>query len=225
MRCVRLSSKVLPLLVGVLLLGLVAPNLQIAAAGSTLNLQGAWQVPSTGRTLVVIIIKSRDITDATVSGIVTSIMSTSSLLVGSETQYVGWTGAFQNTNVNGVSIPLFFAVTVTNTKKATGDITVTFEKGRPQCPVLGNTDLTKSGNFIVAAKITIFSCAQSRLNADGLQTVARILFGFALGLGTSTDPNDLMNPVLTAIKYISQCDIKGINTVYSNPAASSISCP
>jgi len=209
-----------------LLIGLTGA--QVTEAAGTLQLQGAWQVPSTGRTLSVVINTSPSVTDAAVNDVVTAITSTGTVTVlvngASETQYVGWTGALQNTNVNGKPIPLSFAISVTKNPSATGDITITFKEGRPQCPTLGNNDLTKSGGYIVSAKITVFSCTLSFLNSDGVQTLARILFGWALGLGTSNDPNDLLYPSLNNIKYISQCDLKGLNTVYSNPSTTSVSC-
>ncbi len=222
-----LSRNILAVSFVFLLLGLT--GVETAAAAGTLQLQGAWQVPSTGRTLSVVIVRNPSVPDAAVNDFVTAIMSTGTVAVlvngALETQYVGWTGAFQNTNVNGGPIPLSFAISVTQKAGATGDITITFKEGR-FCITYGSTDLTKSGGYIVSAKITVTSsCVERFLNSDGRQTLARILFGWAVGLGVSNDPNDLMYRSLNAIKYISQCDLKGINTVYSDPSATSVSCP
>lgn len=77
----------------------------------------------------------------------------------------------------------------------------------------GWTESTTKDGEILQSHITIFNAHE--ISEQDLSTIIRHEFGHALGLGHSTDPEDLMHPTITTmIPYISECDYAALVSTY-----------
>jgi Matrixin len=112
-------------------------------------------------------------------------------------------------------------------------LTITIKKGGGV--VAGSTKLSfDSSGLIDGARLQISAASFGSPNTT--QTVYEIALhelGHVVGLGHSTDPNDLMYPVLNGVTSFGSCEVNGFNALYSSwlgssspksPAQSSVSC-
>lgn len=120
------------------------------------------------------------------------------------TFYLGWATVLEN----DLHIPISF---VDSTSDA--DITIAMIRTKNMDGYSGWTESTTKNDEILQSHITIFN-ANNISNRD-LSTITRHEFGHALGLGHSTDPDDLMSPTITTmIPYISECDYAALVSHY-----------
>ena len=91
---------------------------------------------------------------------------------------------------------------------------------------LGFSGYTRSvldNGEILKSYITIYNVDE--LEASELATILRHEFGHALGLGHSTDPEDLMAPtILTDFPYISECNVDAMVLLYDGNESSQAVC-
>lgn len=81
----------------------------------------------------------------------------------------------------------------------------------------------ENNHQILKSEITIYEADQ--LSDEDFAAVVRHELGHAFGLAHSTDPDDLMYPViLTTHPYISQCDIDAIEGLYNGDERSEVIC-
>lgn len=112
-------------------------------------------------------------------------------------------------------------------------VTITIKKGGGN--VAGSTKLSAdSGGFIDAARLQISASSFGSPNTDAtIKEIAVHELGHVVGLGHSTDPNDLMYPVLNGVSTFGSCEVNGFNALYSSwlgssnpqqPTQSSVGC-
>jgi Matrixin len=112
-------------------------------------------------------------------------------------------------------------------------LSITIKKGGGV--VAGSTKLSfDSSGFISGARLQISAASFGSANTDATITeIALHELGHVVGLGHSTDPTDLMYPVLNGVTSFGSCEVNGFNALYSSwlgtgnptqPSASSISC-
>ncbi len=137
--------------------------------------------------------------------------------------YKGWQGALQDMqNENTVfHIPTKFNITESPTEE--GDITIVLTSLEDPDGFSGYTRNITDGQETLKSSITIYDV--DNLSPDRLGAVVRHEFGHALGLGHSTDEEDLMHYVIqTNFPFISDCDVSAIKDLYDGKDLSDVAC-
>ncbi len=133
-----------------------------------------------------------------------------------KTYYLGWQNALETaaTQETARHIPQKFQII--SSEKGEGDITITFSPLQNGDGKLGSTKILVDNfrNEILKAHITIYQVDE--ISDQTLEAVIRHEIGHALGLPHAMASNDLMNASFSVERaYISECDIKGIVTLYN----------
>ncbi|HJW20429.1 MAG TPA: matrixin family metalloprotease [Candidatus Nitrosotalea sp.] len=139
------------------------------------------------------------------------------------TYYKGWEGAIQNmqTEKSMFYIPTKFNIIQSPTEE--GDITIVLSDLEDPDGYSGYTKTITDGQETLKAAITIYDV--NNLSPDRLGAIVRHEFGHALGLGHSTDEDDLMHYVIeTNFPFISDCDMNAVKELYNDKDLSDITC-
>ena len=143
---------------------------------------------------------------------------------GSEsTYYLGWAGAMSAAKQTETvySIPTNYAII--HSSNGEGNIVIKFSNIVDTDGFSGYTRSVLDNGEILKSYITIYNVDE--LEASELATILRHEFGHALGLGHSTDPEDLMAPViLTDFPYISECNVDAMISLYDGNESSQAVC-
>jgi len=140
--------------------------------------------------------------------------------------YLGWKGALDAASQNGETvyqIPTNFKIV--DTQGAIGDITIRGVPVKNADGYLGytNTIADEANNQVLKADITIYEIKD--ISEEHFATVLRHEVGHAMGLSHSTDPDDLMAPIITTnYPYMSPCDVQAIHGLYNNNQNSRVIC-
>ncbi|MDE1813539.1 MAG: matrixin family metalloprotease [Thaumarchaeota archaeon] len=137
--------------------------------------------------------------------------------------YKGWQGALQDMqNENTVfHIPTKFNIIESPTEE--GDITIVLTSLEDPDGFSGYTKNITDGQETLKSSITIYDV--NNLSPERLGAVVRHEFGHALGLGHSTDEEDLMHYVIqTNFPFISDCDVNAIKDLYDGKDLSDVAC-
>ncbi|MDE1728795.1 MAG: matrixin family metalloprotease [Thaumarchaeota archaeon] len=137
--------------------------------------------------------------------------------------YKGWQGALQDMqNENTVfHIPTKFNIIESPTGE--GDITIVLTSLEDPDGFSGYTKNITDGQETLKSSITIYNV--DNLSPERLGAVVRHEFGHALGLGHSSDENDLMHYIIqTNFPFISDCDVNAIKDLYDGKDLSDIAC-
>lgn len=136
--------------------------------------------------------------------------------------YRGWQGALSNLeNQSDLAVPQKFSITESN-----------YQSDQIIIRLGGDTDPDGYNGFTKPVIQENGSIAQSVITIHGINdlsisdisTITRHEIGHALGLEHSTDPHDLMSPIITDNPYISSCDLDGIQAVYNGHIKSQVPC-
>lgn len=129
------------------------------------------------------------------------------------TYYFGWYGAISGITDTKIPIPKNFEIS--NLPSIDGDIIVILSNIKDRSGLSGYTKIILDENQIVKAFIIIFDVES--LSNYQLETLMRHEFGHALGLGHSSDPEDLMAFVIDmTYPYISQCSVMALESLYND---------
>ncbi len=144
--------------------------------------------------------------------------------MGSEsTYYLGWAGAMSEAaKINTVySLPVNFNLFQSSTGE--GHIIIDFSNLIDVDGFSGYTRSVLQDGEILKSHITIYDI--ENLEPSDLATIIRHEFGHALGLGHSTDPEDLMAPtIMTEFPYISECDVDAMRVLYNGHESGMVIC-
>lgn len=138
--------------------------------------------------------------------------------------YKGWEGALAQTYNDPVKffMPTKFNV-VESTNAQEGDIIIKLINEKNEEGYMGYTKMATDNDHITKATIMVFEI--NNISDKDLSTVIRHEFGHALGLGHSTDSEDLMHDTIdTKYGYISNCDIHALSKLYEGQESSEIIC-
>jgi len=140
--------------------------------------------------------------------------------------YLGWYGALKAAASQGetfYTIPTKF--TLIQEKSAIADITIRGVPVKNADGYLGytNTIADEANNQVLKADITIYEI--NDISNEHLETLLRHEVGHAMGLSHSTDPDDLMAPIITTYyPYMSPCDVQALHGLYNNNQNSRVIC-
>jgi len=139
--------------------------------------------------------------------------------------YVGWQGAMTAAAETETLLYVPNKFNIITSKGGEGDITIELSKSRNADGFAGwtNSIADASQNQILKSRITIFDVENISLSA--LETVTRHEMGHALGLAHSSDPEDLMYPIIeTNFPYASECDVDAMIGLYDGGNTSEVIC-
>lgn len=129
------------------------------------------------------------------------------------TYYFGWHGVLSSITDTKIPIPKNFEIS--NLPSIDGDIIVILSNIKDRSGYTGYTKTILDNSQIVKAFIIIFDV--DSLSNYQLGAIMRHEFGHALGLGHSSDPEDLMASIIdTTYPYISQCNVMALKSLYDD---------
>lgn len=144
--------------------------------------------------------------------------------VGDVDYYLGWNGALNSIDA-ATKFPIPKEIHAHINDKRDGNVTINLKKEpHPE----GYAGFTKSiadetNNQILKSEITIYDI--ENLSIPNLKTILRHELGHAFGLAHSTDPDDLMHPIiLTGYPFISPCVISSITELYDGSQKTEVVC-
>ena len=201
--------------------------------GDTIDTMKSWRL-LTGELLNVNLLNDDILTVEQQDAVIKVIMSTDSVQLddfmvnrgfqGSEsTYYLGWAGAMTAAKETETvySIPTDYAII--HSSNGEGNIVINFSNLMDTDGFSGYTRSVLDNGEILKSYITIYNVDE--LEASELATILRHEFGHALGLGHSSDPEDLMAPViLTDFPYISECNVDAMILLYDGNESSQAVC-
>jgi len=201
--------------------------------GDTIDTMKSWRLLS-GEMLNVNLITDDILTVEQQDAVTKVIMSTDSIQLddfmvnrgfpGSEsTYYLGWAGAMGAAQEFETVYTIPSNFTIIHSSNGEGNIIIKFSNLMDTDGFSGYTRSVLDNGEILKSYITIYNVDE--LEASELATIVRHEFGHALGLGHSTDPEDLMAPViLTDFPYISECNVDAMQVLYNGNESSQVVC-
>jgi hypothetical protein len=201
--------------------------------GDTIDTMKSWRLLS-GEQLNVNMLNDEILTVEQQDAVRKVIMSTDSVVLddfmvnrgfqGSEsTYYLGWAGAMSAAKETDTVYAIPTDYTIIHSSNGEGNIVIKFSNLMDTDGFSGYTRSVLDDGEILKSYITIYNVDE--LEASELATILRHEFGHALGLGHSSDPEDLMAPViLTDFPYISECNVDAMVLLYDGNESSQAVC-
>lgn len=193
----------------------------------TIQTWTSWKL-SSDNVLKINIVNPNIVSQDKISAIMDAILSENKLKIndpqmsrGSElTFFKGWKGALESINSSKFYIPTKFAF-VESSKDA--DIIINLTNSSSDDLFSAYTTPILKAHHVIKVQVIIYKA--SEYSADMLQGIVRHEFGHVLGIGHSTNSEDLMYYLSnTEYPYISACDIKAIQFLYDGNESSNFVC-
>jgi len=163
------------------------------------------------------------ISDDKIKAVKNAIMSENSFTKGDKIFYEGWKGALDKVSEHPTRLSIPTTFNIIESDEAGNKIIITLTQSKDAS---GNSGFTRSvveHHRLVGANITIYDI--NNLTVEEITTITRHEFGHALGLGHSTNPEDLMyEEIITSEPFISDCHINAITELYNEKTLSHILC-
>ena len=202
--------------------------------GSTINTWVGWNA-FPGQPLHVTIVNSQLVGSSKLQAVKDAILSKDTTVLknsqagqatgGSTTYYDGWLGALDHIHQQNSTIPIPTGFEINQSGKAVGDIVIILSTDTDSDGTFGFTkSIADAGNHqLLKSFITIFNV--KNLSDRQIGDVVRHEFGHALGLGHSSDPNDLMYTQFHEnLAYVSPCDMDALKAIYAGHGAAGFTC-
>jgi len=139
------------------------------------------------------------------------------------TYYKGWTGALQIAAQQNTELQIPTNFEFSNSKRLVGDIVVELSSLSDPDGYSGYTKSVVDQGEILKSHIIIYDI--NAITNEQLSIMMKHEFGHALGLAHSSDPVDLMYPVIeTEFPYISECMVDAIAGLYDGKKTSEVEC-
>ena len=201
--------------------------------GDTIDTVKSWRILEDD-SLNVNLINGDVLTSAQHNAVLNVINSTDSILMddhiinrgppGSESVYfLGWAGAMEEAAKTDTAYAIPTTFNIFQSVNSEGHIIINFSNLIDTDGFTGYTRSIIQDGEILKSYITIYDV--DNLDASELATIVRHEFGHALGLGHSTDPEDLMAPtILTEFPYISECNVDAMRVLYNGHESGLVVC-
>ncbi len=140
-----------------------------------------------------------------------------------QTFYKGWGGALQVAAQQNTELQIPQTFDFSNSKRPIGDITIELSSLSDPDGYSGYTKSVVDRGEILKSYIIIYDV--NSISNEQLSIIFMHEFGHALGLAHSSDPDDLMYPVIeTNFPYISECMVDAIAGLYDGLKSSEVTC-
>jgi len=138
--------------------------------------------------------------------------------------YLGWSGSLNDAaELYSTKYPIPTSFDIIESGRGEGDIIINLSNLKDSDGYTGYTKSIVDGNEILKSHITIYDV--KNLSESQLSTLTLHEMGHALGLAHSSDPEDLMYPIIeTNFPYISECDVFAIVSLYDGEIDSEVVC-
>lgn len=201
--------------------------------GNTVDTWKPWHLVN-DQTLNINILNANIVSKEKIDAIKNAILSEESVKIDNSllgrgpvgtvsTYYKGWEGAIQKmqTEKSTFYIPTKFNIIQSPSEE--GDITIVLSDLQDPDGYSGYTKTITDGQETLKAAITIYDV--NNISSDRLGAIVRHEFGHALGLGHSSDEDDLMHYVIeTNFPFISDCDTNAVKDLYDGKNLSDVVC-
>ena len=141
---------------------------------------------------------------------------------GTSSYWIGWKGAVDYLREKrGIEKPL----EVIFSDRDEVDIFITLTNAKSGDGLSGETSslVSDEGMGILRSHVTVFEA--DTLSNEDLEIIIRHEFGHVVGLAHSTEPMDLMYPVIQSpAPFISECDVETLFHLYTNGTTSRVIC-
>ena len=211
----------------------VLPTSAYSYTDEQIKLLASWQL-STDRTLTISIMNSNLVSQDKIDAIKDAVLSEATIKVdgslvhpgqvgSTSTYYEGWKGALESISVGDSKFYIPTKFLFIDSSSGAADITIELTDMDSPDGYSGYTKPTLDGNHILKTHVTIYKI--DKYSTDRLGAIVRHEFGHALGLGHSTDSEDLMYYIIsTDYPYISGCDVNAIHSLYDGKESSHVVC-